>query len=205
MSGTIKAIETRYAGYRFRSRLEARWAVFFKEMKLRWHYEPEGYDLDGLNYLPDFWMPELDCFIEIKPDGIHTNEKARRLSEVTGKVVLLVSGPPGIYTDDDYTYLPDYHITVYRAGKAVDYERERDPIAPGGWWLRTPLIFAKLRREPYSWCLINYDSGGNINGARLTFGPYDDGERDPVPDCFGFIEAYDAARSARFEHGECKG
>jgi hypothetical protein len=30
----IKAIETRYKGYRFRSRLEARWSVFFDAMEL---------------------------------------------------------------------------------------------------------------------------------------------------------------------------
>jgi hypothetical protein len=29
VSTEIKAIETSYKGYRFRSRLEARWAVFF--------------------------------------------------------------------------------------------------------------------------------------------------------------------------------
>lgn len=28
---TIKAIDTIYKGYKFRSRLEARWAVFFDE------------------------------------------------------------------------------------------------------------------------------------------------------------------------------
>ncbi len=30
----IKAIETRYKGYRFRSRLEARWAVFFDALSV---------------------------------------------------------------------------------------------------------------------------------------------------------------------------
>lgn len=41
----IKAIETVYRGYRFRSRLEARWAVFFDALGLEWEYEPEGFDL----------------------------------------------------------------------------------------------------------------------------------------------------------------
>ena len=50
----IKAIETRYRGYRFRSRLEARWAVFFSCLGLKWEYEPEGFDIDGVFYLPDF-------------------------------------------------------------------------------------------------------------------------------------------------------
>lgn len=41
----IKAIETSYKGYRFRSRLEARWAVFFDALGIEWEYEKEGYDL----------------------------------------------------------------------------------------------------------------------------------------------------------------
>ena len=52
---SIKAIETKYKGYRFRSRLEARWAVFFDALGLQWEYEPEGYDLGEAGwYLPDF-------------------------------------------------------------------------------------------------------------------------------------------------------
>jgi hypothetical protein len=45
MNGTpvIKPIETRYKGYRFRSRLEARWAVFFDTMEIPWEYEKEGF------------------------------------------------------------------------------------------------------------------------------------------------------------------
>ena len=63
----IKAIETIYNGYRFRSRLEARWAVFFDAAGIEYQYEAEGYKLsNGMNYLPDFWLPQLDCWVEIK-------------------------------------------------------------------------------------------------------------------------------------------
>ena len=40
----IKAIETKYNGYKFRSRLEAKWAVFFDNAKIKYEYEPEGYE-----------------------------------------------------------------------------------------------------------------------------------------------------------------
>lgn len=63
----IKAIETRYKGYRFRSRLEARWAVFFDALHMQWDYEKEGFDVNGTWYLPDFWLADLDCFAEVKP------------------------------------------------------------------------------------------------------------------------------------------
>lgn len=63
----IKPIETQYAGCRFRSRLEARWAVFFDAAAIPWLYEPEGYELsDGRRYLPDFYLPECDTWIEVK-------------------------------------------------------------------------------------------------------------------------------------------
>ena len=35
----LKAIETEYRGYRFRSRLEARWAVFFDVCKVKWEHK----------------------------------------------------------------------------------------------------------------------------------------------------------------------
>lgn len=83
MTRGIKAIETLYRGYRFRSRLEARWAVFFDVAKIKWRYEPEGFDLakvrtpresanidaySPLWYLPDFYLPKQDCWIEVKPE-----------------------------------------------------------------------------------------------------------------------------------------
>ena len=67
----IKPIETYYNGYRFRSRLEARWAVFFDALGVRYEYEPEGYHTeDGKNYLPDFYLQDFRCLFEVKRGGI---------------------------------------------------------------------------------------------------------------------------------------
>lgn len=80
----MKAIETVYRGYRFRSRLEARWAVFFDMLDLQWTYESEGYDLDGIWYLPDFWLPNFfnGSFLEVKPTNTseQDEEKIRALA-----------------------------------------------------------------------------------------------------------------------------
>jgi hypothetical protein len=93
-------IKTTYRGCRFESRIEARWAVFFENLGIKWWYEPEGFSLrfdyekyvDGLRellsedellqkgipqtfqhldgkeyaYSPDFYLPELGIWIEIK-------------------------------------------------------------------------------------------------------------------------------------------
>jgi len=93
----IKAIETEYKGYRFRSRLEARWAVFFDELKIKWEYESEGYDIGGIRYLPDFKivLPESVVFVEIKPNrepDENEIKKAMALSE--SSIVMILCGDP---------------------------------------------------------------------------------------------------------------
>jgi hypothetical protein len=62
----IKAIETVYKGYKFRSRLEARWAVFFDCMGYTWKYEPEGFKTNDTLYLPDFYLPDFHTWVEVK-------------------------------------------------------------------------------------------------------------------------------------------
>lgn len=79
MDNGIKAIETVYKGIRFRSRLEARWAIIFDSLGIEWRYETEGYLIrtsDGysIRYLPDFVLygGSIRCpdplFIEVKGD-----------------------------------------------------------------------------------------------------------------------------------------
>ena len=64
----LNAIDTEYKGYRFRSRLEARWAVFFDALHIKYEYEPEGFRVgEAKAYLPDFFLPELSTYVEIKP------------------------------------------------------------------------------------------------------------------------------------------
>lgn len=55
-----EAIQTRYDGYAFRSRLEARHAVYFNTLNINWRYEPQGFKLaSGECYLPDFYLPNV--------------------------------------------------------------------------------------------------------------------------------------------------
>ncbi len=90
----IKAIETHYKGYKFRSRLEARYAVFFDTLGIRYYYEHEGFSLEGVAYLPDFYLPQYDCYIEIKGQEPTEEEldKARLLATYGGKAVFLFAG-----------------------------------------------------------------------------------------------------------------
>ena len=83
----MKPIETEYKSYKFRSRLEARWAVFFDACDVKWEYEPEGFDLgEGLYYLPDFLLHDVlirdsdlpqDLWVEVK--GRMTEQDAKKI------------------------------------------------------------------------------------------------------------------------------
>lgn len=102
----MKVIPTYYKGIKFRSRIEARWAVFFDALKVRFEYEKEGYSLEGKPYLPDFYLQDLKCFIEIKGEKPTRQEQelAYLLSKESGVPVHIFSGSvptPGMETWND--------------------------------------------------------------------------------------------------------
>jgi len=107
----IKAIDTIYNGYKFCSRLEARWAVYFDKVGIKYEYEKEGYDLDGIWYLPDFWLEDFrtmsydggktwikeSAYVEIKAQLPTEAEikKLHLLCEATGKNGYIFCDTPG--------------------------------------------------------------------------------------------------------------
>lgn len=141
---TIKAIETHYKGYRFRSRLEARWAVFFDACGVKWDYELEGFELQSGRYLPDFWLSAEEAFVEIKPTVFRPElayefipREILLASELRRKthrsvyifygdpVEALAPGYPGMVSariaDDDnlsFLYLTDYETAAIKARQA---------------------------------------------------------------------------------------
>lgn len=113
MKSSSTAIETQYKGYRFRSRTEARWAVYFDAMAIEWQYEREGFELPGGRYLPDFftlvhgdrdWYMHMVApgrrsgfWVEIKGQA-PTDLELQLLGELavaTGHHAFLFAGAPG--------------------------------------------------------------------------------------------------------------
>lgn len=121
-TGTIKAIETQYKGYRFRSRLEARWAVFFDALGVKWEYESEGYNLDEAGwYLPDFWLPDFKLWVEIKSDTPTDIEvtKLEAVCEITKSRGIFFLGIPENVDDCFWRHLttiPEFYISVATEG-----------------------------------------------------------------------------------------
>ena len=88
----IKAIETHYSGHHYRSRLEARWAIYFDHIGVDFEYESEGYEVAaGVCYLPDFFLPDYKCHVEVKHKG-GSFKKAELFAADSD--ILLLEGPP---------------------------------------------------------------------------------------------------------------
>ncbi len=94
----IKAIETHYKGYKFRSRLEARWGVAFDAAGIDWIYEHEGFELPSGWYLPDFYLPQVNMWAEVKPTDFSEDEKIKcaQLALLSGEPCLMLNGVPSL-------------------------------------------------------------------------------------------------------------
>jgi len=170
----IKAIETVYKGYKFRSRLEARWAVFFDAMGVPYEYEPEGLVLsDGSWYLPDFFLPEFNCYFEVKRKGLKGMEEGREAERkirdgqnTGGWAGIICYGDPvdndlhifcydttdgggGVYDDDKVTIgvHPVYHIPYLFAS---DDRRSRTFSATADFSVDIPMETTEYGKYKYS-------------------------------------------------------
>ena len=185
----LKPIETEYKGYRFRSRLEARWAVFFDTSGVKWEYEPEGFDLgDGIKYLPDFRLHGVtlnhgfkaeNCSIYVEVKGQMNDadaEKINRFHQQGGGILVVGSIPDGANVDE----LIDSMKSTLHGSKP-------------GW------------PEFYNFETIDNDyfgvyPGVDEKGTFTLFG--DDYNYISQIDEEATEKAYRAARQARFEFGE---
>ena len=182
----IKPIETEYKGYRFRSRLEARWAVFFDACGVNWEYEPEGFDLgDGIYYLPDFvvWNGYGERWFEVK--GIMTAQDRLKILKFreSGKNITVLSRIP-------------YGTTAHEVYEDVCNQNKE-----------CELFFAYISIE------LDRDDEYNVIGHHFEFAPELLGTINNIfgsSPCEGHINmmdkktvrAYKNARQARFEYGK---
>ena len=217
--GCIKAIETEYNGYRFRSRLEARWAVFFDALDVRYEYEPEGFELPDGRYLPDFYLPEFRTYIEIKPfdhsvvsyvgDGNRWEKTCAAFRDETERAIMICYGAPA---DDSFNYLFAWDATYSGGGiyeneaafvccggsvyiACLDYRDDRDIYVTAG--------YDSSDRVTTVWRMFNRDKrrvhmaiGRAANDYVLGNIRFDCEQDDPLN------TAKKEARQARFEYGE---
>lgn len=211
---TLQPIETHYAGHRFRSRLEARWAVFLDTLGVKWEYEPQGYELGPLPasviqrmadeqlrepqpedsehlgaYLPDFWLPAQAAWLEIKgaEPSDHEWRRLYRFMDLTDQRAFVAVGPlPDPRTIEEHGHPQEDGFEIYTYG---DHHYA---------WTRC------------RWCGF-FDLAFDARSARTRCGchakhyaeaPCCNGDKCYRGDEPEILAAYTAARSARFEHGE---
>jgi hypothetical protein len=180
----MKSIETIYNGHRFRSRLEARWAVFFDTARVRYEYEVESFDLNGSFYLPDFWLPEKNCWAEIKGADQAYMPEEQEISQDMMKCMLLAqqSRKPVLWLCGQ---IPNLSLNLKRHGFPVEKDK----------------LYC-LQLQGVSWYEVTpqFNFYGNATNDQL------DGLEVCWPDS-KYSWLYDEAsllkaRQARFEHGE---
>jgi hypothetical protein len=202
-SPPIKAIETEYAGCRFRSRLEARWAVFFDTLGIKWRYESQGYELPSGRYLPDFMVTASllggndEIYTEVK--GSLDRAELARLVRAAIELPPISGGP----------WWPQLLVLgeIPRPGKP--WVHTRVEVGSGCWGLRS-VFFGWHGNDPML-CPIGesvpfkppwLDDMSDQHAAELCDWLVNSSVAprllvDPRVD-----EAYRVARSARFEFGE---
>jgi len=182
---SIKSIQTYFRGYKFRSRLEARWAVYFDALGIEWEYEPEGFDLgDAGWYLPDFYLPELDAWIEIKPKNGDRKEVFDQLVGMMRAGAAEHGRAWGLFGDplDHKWMMPTLYESRANIKQApgwydewgecsIEFHKDDD-----GWFVLTGFGMQDLK----SWVFKN----GGLKDAIVNY------------------SEKQKARSARFEHGE---
>lgn len=176
----MKAIDTSYNGYLFRSRLEARWAVFFDELGIRYEYEDQGYELsNGQWYLPDFWLPDLKTFVEVKPRKSASSLRPamallKQLTTDSGCDTWLVAGVP------EYDSYWGYRKEPKEGAIAMDFVFTDDE-----YWKKENRLYVCSGHVPsdrHDWPLPYNAHGDEYVGRKFT-------------------RAAHAAKRARFEHG----
>ncbi|HEY6276920.1 MAG TPA: hypothetical protein VIX86_11375 [Streptosporangiaceae bacterium] len=80
----IEAVPRWYHQTAFRSSLEADWACSLDRLGIGWQYEPVGVQLPtGDGYVPDFWLPAIGTYLEVKGDQVPGRWKAHDLARMT--------------------------------------------------------------------------------------------------------------------------
>lgn len=180
----VAAIETRYKNYRFRSRLEARWAIYLDAIGASWNYEPEGFRLMDRLYLPDFYVSGINVYIEIKPLGWDDDDLQYLMQGFGGSIapIILCCGDPG--TNESTLYC----LETDDGGGGNWDSPVRIDSSPDGPVL---CVIDTYPRDRTLW-RANFEEPMRSYEFFTDFPP-----RSPVD-----IKAERKALSARFEHGE---
>ena len=98
--GDLKTKPTLYKGTWYDSRTEAKYALAWDLLGIRYKTEEEKFvDYEGRGFIPDFFLPDFGLWVEVASSdpGSQARKKPRcqALADTTGQPVLLTMGFPG--------------------------------------------------------------------------------------------------------------
>jgi hypothetical protein len=129
----MRPIETEYRGVIFRSRMEARWAVFFDQMEIGWVYEQESVSWEHGTYTPDFFLPRFNCFAEVKPVWPTVMELRKMRAAAINGCLLLIGQPD--FRDYWLLSLSDEQLVLVDPGTGDRFPDSRmDSVATMEWF-----------------------------------------------------------------------
>ncbi len=153
----MKAIPTIYKGIEYRSRLEARWAVFFERIGLDAQYEPFEIENNGLTYTPDFLAMNgfngKNPIIEIKPREISQQylDYLLKIRDPKKSVFLVFVGNPlvgNIEIDDDLNIVGVVRDCIWQPDgyyiHTVNSNGILNNVAAKGFWLNTCSVCGQM-------------------------------------------------------------
>lgn len=108
-----------YSGYEMRSHSETRWAGMMDAIDISWLYEPQVVRTRHGAYLPDFYLPTVGVFVEVKgayPSATEI-EKGQDAEAATGRPVIFAYGK----TEMQGAYLVGGAVTYFREGRKVSF------------------------------------------------------------------------------------
>jgi hypothetical protein len=203
----IRPIPTFYRGHHFRSRLEARWAVFFQTLGLDWEYEPEAFRIGGGHgYLPDFRIKFTWRHVDL-------NAKKERFHVCEGESCILRGFDPfndWMYVEVKPTTETDIIHRSWHALKHPSFKKAAALADFGGPWKPVLCLDGPPAIKTYDMMHAHTcESGGGIDvypvafidSSYLNVFPHGDhaAERnvEEIAECV-LTRAIHAARSARF-------
>lgn len=209
----IKPIETWYNGIKFRSRLEARWAVFFDACGIKYEYEPEGYEIDGKKYLPDFHLPELEVYAEVKGQREGYEQEILKLEDFIKwggpiKQIVILSDLPDTH-EWGIPHFPAYYWNTRNVGAGWFFFYDEEHRVNGhiscaqyrGPHITKGFLNDGFSIEPVSDYILNKQIRSPDETWREEYDKTYFGEYTKEVN-WKTLSAYQKARSARFEHGE---
>jgi hypothetical protein len=149
----MRSIPTHFCVTKYRSRLETKWARFFRTLSIAIEYEPGLYRLSRGSYLPDFWLPRMQIFIEIKPrGGSEEPSRYKQLALISQYPVLCIKGDPlpGNYLVRLYT--PERRAHLYPTLLAALFAEHRASdrclwLSQGPSFVKATKIWSKSQYE----------------------------------------------------------